>query len=102
MFFLFIYVFIFVYLYCLGIAVNNLAICSLYLKRIQKAIYQLEQLIFSNPTKYLLDPIVFNLCTLYDLSYAPDASTFKKKILQRIAIEYHVDDPILHWKSFRL
>lgn len=86
----------------LAIAVNNLSICCLYVKQIRSAIQRLEQLILQNPARHLTDPVVFNLCTLYDLSYAPDTSATKKKIMQRVASEYHVDDPILHWKSFRL
>lgn len=86
----------------LGSAVNNYSICALYLKRINQAIAQLESLIAINPPLYMIDPVVFNLCTLYDLSYAPDVSTTKKKSLQKVAIEFHIDDPILHWKSFRL
>lgn len=86
----------------LAIAVNNLSICCLYVKQIRAAIQRLEQLILQNPARHLTDPVVFNLCTLYDLSYAPDTSATKKKIMQRVASEYHVDDPILHWKSFRL
>jgi hypothetical protein len=86
----------------LAAAVNNLSICCLYVKQIRTAIYRLELLIMENPARFLSDPVVFNLCTLYDLSYAPDASVMKKKVLQRVASEYGVDDPILHWRSFRL
>eukprot|EP01038_Epipyxis_sp_PR26KG_P016847 gene16847-23079_t len=83
-------------------AVNNYAVCSLYMKKISQAISQLENLILNNPSQNMTDPIIFNLCTLYDLSYAPDISTNKKKMLQRLAVKYFVDDPVLHWKSFRL
>ena len=86
----------------LAAAVNNLSICSLYVKQIRTAIGRLEQLIAAHPARHLTDPVVFNLCTLYDLSYAPEASALKKKLLQKVAYEYHVDDPILHWRSFRL
>jgi hypothetical protein len=86
----------------LAVAVNNLAICSLYVKQIRQAITRLEQLILQDPARYLIDPVVFNLCTLYDLSYAPETSATKKKLLQKVASEYHMDDPILHWRSFRL
>jgi hypothetical protein len=86
----------------LAVAVNNLAICSLYVKQIRQAITRLEQLILQDPARYMIDPVVFNLCTLYDLSYAPETSATKKKLLQRVASEYHMDDPILHWRSFRL
>jgi hypothetical protein len=83
-------------------AVNNYAICSLYLRRIPIAISRLEGLIQQNPTKFLTDPVVFNLCTLYDLSSSPEVSVLKKKVLQQVAIRFHVDDPILNWRSFRL
>jgi hypothetical protein len=83
-------------------AVNNYAICSLYLRRIPIAISRLEGLIQQNPTRYLTDPVVFNLCTLYDLSSSPEVSVIKKKVLQQVAIRFHVDDPILNWRSFRL
>lgn len=86
----------------LAVAVNNLSICALYVKEIRTAIARLEQLVLLDPARHLTDPVVFNLCTLYDLSYAPDASVTKKKVMQRVASEYHVDDPILHWRSFRL
>ena len=86
----------------LAVAVNNLSICALYVKQIRTAITRLEQLVLLDPARHLTDPVVFNLCTLYDLSYAPDTSMMKKKLMQKVAGEYHVDDPILHWRSFRL
>lgn len=86
----------------LAAAVNNCAICALYEKRIGDAIGHLERLIKIHPSRYMVDPVVFNLCTLYDLSFAPDVSTLMKKVLQRVAAKFHVDDPILHWRSFRL
>lgn len=86
----------------LAVAVNNLSICALCVKQIRTAISRLEQLVLLDPARHLTDPVVFNLCTLYDLSYAPEASATKKKVIQRVASEYHVDDPILHWRSFRL
>lgn len=86
----------------LSAAVNNYAICALYLRRINEAIECLEELIKDDPLSHLIDPIVFNLCTLYDLSCAPDASVIKKMLLQKLSVKYHVDDPMLHWRSFRL
>lgn len=83
-------------------AVNNYAICALYLRRIKLAIDKLENLIKDDPLRHLTDPIVFNLCTLYDLSCSPDISTMKKVVLQKLSSRYHVDDPMLHWRSFRL
>ena len=46
--------------------------------------------------------VVFNLCTLYDLSCSPEISVMKKKVLQQFAGVYHMEDPVLHWRSFRL
>ena len=60
----------------------------------------MEELIQDDPTQNLIDPVVFNLCTMYDLSCSPDVSIEKKKALQEVATHYHIDD--LHWKSFRL
>lgn len=83
-------------------AVNNYAICCLYLKRNNESMTKMEKLIGSNPPKYLTDPIVFNLCTMYDLSFAPDISLAKKKALQKVSAKYGISDPILNWRSFRL
>ena len=83
-------------------ATNNCAVCALYVKRIHDAVRHLESLIKIDPARNMTDPVVFNLCTLYDLSFSADVSTQRKKVLQRIAAKYHVDDPILHWRSFRL
>ena len=83
-------------------AVNNYAICALYLRRIKVSIEKLENLIKENPIVHLTDSIVFNLCTLYDLSCSPDMSSMRKMVLQKLSIKYHVDDPMLHWRSFRL
>jgi hypothetical protein len=86
----------------LAAAVNNAAICALYIKQISQAINTLETLIVEDPTRHMTDPVIFNLCTLYDLSFAPDTSTAKKKVLQKVAARFGVDDPVLHWRSFRL
>ena len=86
----------------LAAAVSNYAICALYLRRIPTAVDLLESLILEDPIHHLTDPVVFNLCTLYDLSCSPEVSTTKKKVLQRFALKFHLDDPVLHWRSFRL
>lgn len=83
-------------------AVNNYAVCCLYLKRIKDGIAEIENIICENPAMFFYDGIVFNLCTLYELSGTPDLSTNKKKALQRVALAYHMEDPIISWKSFRL
>jgi len=86
----------------LAAAVNNYAVCALYLKKIADAMKKLEQLIGENPSLYMTDAVVFNLCTMYDLSFAPESSVMKKKALQKVASRYDINDAILHWRSFRM
>ena len=81
-------------------ATNNLALCCLYLRKISTAVERLESLVCRQPGRFLVDAVVFNLCTMYDLSCAPEMSTIKKKGVQQLASAYHVED--LHWRSFRL
>lgn len=83
-------------------AANNFAVCALYLRKLKDAITALEAFILDDPAMNLNDAIVFNLCTLYDLSFAPEISTNKKKVLHRVATVFMVEDPYLRWKSFRL
>jgi len=83
-------------------ATNNFAICALHLKQISRAVGILEKVIKDNPTVYLIDPVVFNLCTMYDLTCAPDVSVQKKKALQVVAQTFSIEDPMLHWRCFRL
>jgi hypothetical protein len=86
----------------LAIAVNNYSICCLYLKHNLTAIETMEKLIAEDPVLFMNDSIVFNLCTMYDLSFSADISTAKKKALQKLAVRYGINDPILYWRSFRL
>lgn len=83
-------------------AISNYAICALNLRNIKESVLKLEVLIQQDPAKYLNDAIVFNLCTLYDLTSSPDLGTNKKKVLHNISQLYHVGEPIINWKSFRL
>lgn len=86
----------------MNVCVNNFAICSLYLRKINDAIIRLEELIQENPNKFMNDALVFNLCTLYDLTCSPDLGTQKKKVLNNISNMFHIGDSIINWKSFRL
>ena len=83
-------------------ATNNFSVCALYLRRVQEAALALEDFLKVDPSRHFNDAIVFNLCTLYDLSCATELSTHKKKVLHRVATAYMVEDPYLNWKSFRL
>ena len=84
----------------LPIAVNNFAVCSLHLRRIKAAVSKMEELVQDDPSRHMIDPVIFNLCTIYDLSFGPLVSTEKKKTLQMIAEKYNIDD--ISWRSFRL
>lgn len=86
----------------LSVAVNNIAVAALHLRKMTLSVSRLEKLILEDPVRYLTDAVVFNLCTLYELSCSPEVSTSKKKVLQRVASVYLVDDPILNYKSLRL
>ena len=48
-------------------AINNMAVCCLYLGRLKDALKSLEALVHSEPDKNLHEGILFNLCTLYEL-----------------------------------
>ena len=61
-------------------AVNNMAVCALYSGRLKEAITILEDLINSDPCKYLQESILFNLCTLYELE-SSHAMKKKKRLL---------------------
>ena len=48
-------------------AVNNMAVCSLYLGRLKDALNTLEAIVHGDPARNLNEGILFNLCTLYEL-----------------------------------
>jgi tetratricopeptide (TPR) repeat protein len=85
-----------------SMSVNNYAVCALYVKRVRESIDTLERLVQRDPARFLIDPVVFNLCTLYDLSCSPELSVRKKKMLQRVAATFNIHEPLLNAKSFRL
>jgi hypothetical protein len=83
-----------------SIAASNFAICCLHSRKIRDAITTIEELLQEDIPRYAIDPVVFNLCTMYDLNCSPEISNSKKKALQEVVSAYHVED--LHWRSFRL
>ena len=86
----------------LAVAVNNFAVTALHLRKMNVSVSKLESLIREDPVRYLSDPVVFNLATLYELSCSPEVSTKKKLVLRKCAETYLVDDGPLNWRSFRL
>ena len=81
-------------------AVNNLAVCALHSKDIKGAIDGLESLIQSDPPFYLQSTLIFNLCTMYELSSTPELSDNRKRTLHMLTKEYGVTN--LEWSSFRI
>jgi tetratricopeptide (TPR) repeat protein len=81
---------------------NNLALCCLHLKRNAAAVQHLEAHLAEAPMRHMTDPVVFNLCTMYDLCFSPEVSLARKKALQRVAARLQISDAALHWRSFRL
>ncbi|ELT91084.1 hypothetical protein CAPTEDRAFT_177929 [Capitella teleta] len=49
------------------IAVNNMAVCYLYMGKLKEALYSLEGLVQESPHLHLQEGLLFNLSTLYEL-----------------------------------
>jgi tetratricopeptide (TPR) repeat protein len=79
---------------------NNLALCALYTCRMRDAINMMESLVREDPTKYLTEVMVFNLCTLYELASDNSTSERKKRVLQSIAKRFTLHD--IGPENFRL
>ena len=73
-------------------ALNNMALCALYTCRMRAAVALFEGLIREDPTKYLTECMVFNLCTLYELGSDHQVSERKKRILQLVAKRFMLHD----------
>ncbi|XP_072026214.1 trafficking protein particle complex subunit 12-like isoform X2 [Amphiura filiformis] len=61
------------------IAINNIAVCLLYMGRLKEALTRMESMVQSNPEMYLDEALLFNLCTLYELESSK--SGYKKQLL---------------------
>ena len=81
-------------------ALNNLAICALYVCDLDRAVQLLEGLVHSDTCTHLNDVTAFNLCTLYDLSSDNPTAAKRKLALQKVAQSFHLDD--IDHASFRI
>ena len=59
-------------------------------------------LIHQDPFIYLTDPVIFNLCTMYDISHSVGVAEMKKRSLRNVAEVYWLSDRALNWRSFRI
>jgi tetratricopeptide (TPR) repeat protein len=66
---------------------TNSAICLLHLGRLTEAVSRLESCLKEDPGTALDEGLIFNLCTLYDLTF-PDEAKAKKTILHRLATRF--------------
>ena len=81
-------------------ALNNLALCSFYTCKVDSAVQVMEGLIKENPTLFLTEVSVFNLCTLYELCADGAGSTKRKKVLQSVAKRFFLHD--ISVENFRI
>lgn len=81
-------------------AVNNASVCFLHSKQISEAVERLEGLVQSNPALFLQPVVIFNLCTMYDLSCTVELSDNKKRALHMLTKEYGVNT--IPWTAFRI
>jgi len=65
---------------------NNQAVCALCSCHLTEAVAILEGLIRADPAKALTEPVVFNLCSLYDLQ--SEQGTQRKRVLQAVVHRY--------------
>ncbi|XP_048582397.1 trafficking protein particle complex subunit 12 isoform X2 [Nematostella vectensis] len=72
-----------------SVAINNVAVCLLFLGRLKEALSVLETAIWSNPPRNLNDGLLFNLCTIYELESS--WSLQKKHKLLELAAQYKGD-----------
>ncbi|TDH68392.1 hypothetical protein CCR75_008680 [Bremia lactucae] len=79
-------------------AVNNYAICALYCCDVKAAVAALEQMIRSNPKRFLTGVVMFNLSSLYDLLYDNATSKSRKEMMKKIAYIYDLEhvDPLTY------
>eukprot|EP00058_Branchiostoma_floridae_P006310 XP_002591798.1 hypothetical protein BRAFLDRAFT_83586 [Branchiostoma floridae] len=50
-----------------GVAINNTAVCQLYLGNLKEALKMLENVVQEDPNRFVQEGLLFNLCTMYEL-----------------------------------
>ncbi|XP_066274714.1 trafficking protein particle complex subunit 12-like [Branchiostoma lanceolatum] len=50
-----------------GVAINNTAVCQLYLGNLKEALKMLESVVQEDPNRFVQEGLLFNLCTMYEL-----------------------------------
>lgn len=73
-------------------AVNNFSICSMYMCEVGAAVTCLEKLIADDPTSHMVDCVIFNLSTLYELSNDVEATNMRKQVLKEVATKFCLHD----------
>lgn len=73
-------------------AVNNYSICSMYMCDLKLAVTTLESLICEDPTANMSEVVVFNLCTMYELTCDNEVTNRKKRVLQKVATRFCLHD----------
>lgn len=67
-----------------SVAVNNVAVCLLFLGKLKEALAMLEKIIWKDPTTNLQEGLLFNLCTIYELESSYSLQK-KQKLLEMVA-----------------
>jgi len=67
-----------------SVAVNNVAVCLLFLGKLKEALAMLERIIWKDPKTNLQEGLLFNLCTIYELE-SSYSSQKKQKLLELVA-----------------
>lgn len=67
-----------------SVAVNNVAVCLLFLGKLKEALALLERIIWADPTTNLQEGLLFNLCTIYELESSYSLQK-KQKLLEFVS-----------------
>jgi tetratricopeptide (TPR) repeat protein len=73
-------------------AVNNYSICAMYMCDLQLAVSTLESLICEDPAANMSEVVVFNLCTMYELTCDNEVTNRRKRVLQKVAARFCLHD----------